>query len=421
MTSTQAARRHTLIAGATGFLLLAATSALPFNHFTSAGGGGDMTLYERYGTNVLDGLLPYHDFFFEYPPVAIVALIVPKLTGLTYAIAFRGLMVLLLAATLALVLLTLERLEADTTRVWAASGLIGASPLLLGPVLLERFDAWPAFLLSTAALSVVLERAALGAGALALAICAKVYPAVAAPALLLRVLVVRGRAATTRAAAVGAGVGAACVIPFAAVGFGGLGFSFYVQFKRPLQIESLGASVLLVFDRLGLYTADVKPGLSRDLGGSLPQALALASTALQLGAIVLSAWWFWRGSRSAVATTTAVAAAVASFVAFGKVLSPQYVVWLVPLVPLVARPVWAKAMLALAAAMILTNVYFPWHYGGITHVTSWVWILLLRNVALTALAVVLLLELRQRHPSRQDGSPPRPDREVANGLPSVSE
>ena len=207
-------------------------------------------------------------------------------------------------------------------------------------------------------------------------------------------------------------MGALVVVPFAVIGFGGLGFSFYVQFKRPLQVESLGASVLLALDRLGLYTADVQPGLSRDLAGSLPQAIALASTALQLGAILASVWWFWRGSRSTAATTTAVAAAVASFVAFGKVLSPQYVVWLIPLVPLVARPVWARAMLAAAASMALTNVYFPWHYGGITHVTNWVWVLLLRNVALTALAVLLLVELR-RHARERGAAGGRRETRVA--------
>ena len=173
---------------------------------------------------------------------------------------------------------------------------------------------------------------------------------------------------------------------------------------------------LLAFDRLGLYTAHVQPGLARELGGTLPQVVALGSTALQLAAILASAWWLWRGPRSAVATATAVAAAVAAFVTFGKVLSPQYVVWLIPLVPLVARQVWARAMLATVAAMVLTNVYFPWHYGGITHVTNWIWVLLLRNIALTALTVFLLLELRAGARRRE-----APDREASDHVASIPE
>ena len=401
MNSSEASHRQLLLAGGVGLALLLATAALPYNHFTSAGGGGDMILYERFAKNVFDGLTPYHEFFFEYPPAAIVPMLVPKATGLTYAVAFRGTMLVLLAATLVLMLLTLRRLRADTVQVWGGALLVGASPLLLGPVLFERFDAWPAFLLSLAVLLVIGERIALGAVALAVAICGKVYPAVSVPALFIYALAIRSRAVVGRAIAAGVAAGLVIVLPFAIIGFGGLGFSFYVQFKRPLQIETLGASVLLAADRLGLYTADVQPGLARELGGTLPQIVALASTALQLAAILASAWWFARSSRSAVATTTAVAAAVVAFITFGKVLSPQYVVWLIPLVPLVARQVWVKGMLAMVAAMVLTNVYFPWHYGGITHVTNWVWVLLLRNVALTALAVFLLLEVRRQ--SRDQG------------------
>jgi hypothetical protein len=46
------------------------------------------------------------------------------------------------------------------------------------------------------------------------------------------------------------------------------------------------------------------------------------------------------------------------------------------------------------AAAGLTGLYFPLHYSGIRLVTDWVWVLLARDVALVALAVVLLLALR---------------------------
>ena len=83
---------------------------------------------------------------------------------------------------------------------------------------------------------------------------------------------------------------------------------------------------------------------------------------------------------------TASAAAVVAFVAFGKVLSPQYVIWIVPLVPLVARRVWVPAMALTVAAAGLTGLYFPLHYSGIRLVTDWVWVLLARDVALVALS-----------------------------------
>jgi hypothetical protein len=388
------AARHHVLAAALGLALLAATSALPYVHFTAHGGGGDVALYEGYAQKLLDGHLPYHGFFFEYPPLSLVALVIPKAIGLDYGISLRLEMWVLLAATLLAVLYTLRALGADTIRVLAAAALIGCSPALLGPIVFERFDAWPAALLSVSLAFLATERWSSGSVALALAICTKLYPVVVAPVALIRVLAAAGSRATSRAAIAGVVAGAVVTLPFAVVGFGGLGFSYYVQFKRPLQLESTGAALLLALDRLGLYDTTVQTGLSKDIAGGGASVVALASTAVQLVAIALAVWWFWRGPRSTASMLTASAAAVVAFVAFGKVLSPQYVIWIIPLVPLVARRVWAPAMTLTVAAAGLTGLYFPLHYSGIRLVTDWVWVLLARDVALVALAVVLLLALR---------------------------
>ena len=107
---------------------------------------------------VLDGSIPYHGFFFEYPPLSLAALVAPKLTGLDYAISLRLLMWLLVAVSLGAVLATLARLEAEPLRVWGAAALIGCAPALVGPILFERFDAWPAALLSVSLLLLTARR-----------------------------------------------------------------------------------------------------------------------------------------------------------------------------------------------------------------------------------------------------------------------
>jgi hypothetical protein len=375
--------------------LLTATSALPYVHFGARGGGGDVSLYETYAQNVLDGEIPYHDFFFEYPPLSLVALVLPKLTGLDYGISLRLVMWALLAVSLGGVLSTLVRVDPAPRRLYGAAILIGCAPALVGPILFERFDAMPAALLSVSLALLVARRWTGGSILLALAICTKLYPIVVAPAALMRALTAAGARATARAAAAGMAVAAVVTLPFAVAGLGGLGFSYYSQFKRPLQLESLGASVLLALDRAGLIETTVQSGLSKDLAGRAAGATAVALSVLQVSAVAASVWWFWRGPRSAEAMLTASAAAVASFVSFGKVLSPQYVIWLLPLAPLVARRIWPAAMALTATACALTVAYFPWHYSGIRHATDWVWVLLARNVALTALSLLLLDHLRR--------------------------
>jgi hypothetical protein len=86
-------------------------------------------------------------------------------------------------------------------------------------------------------------------------------------------------------------------------------------------------------------------------------------------------------------------ATVASLLALGTVLSPQYVVWLIPLVPLVGGRRGTAAILLFVVAAALTNVWIPDRYfeyqGGLgLGPTS---LLLARNLALLAMALALLV------------------------------
>jgi uncharacterized membrane protein len=360
------------------------------------------SVYHGYAEAVLDGRVPYRDFFMEYPPGALAVFLPPFAAGSEhYAAAFKALMVLCGVATLFLVALLLARLGVSVGRLWTAVLLLALAPIALGPISLNTYDAWPA-LLTVGALALLLADRPTAAGAvLGLAFAAKVYPIVLVPAALSFVWRTGGRVLAARALGAFASVAAIAVVPFLVVAPDGLAESFRAQAGRGLQIESLGGSLLAVTDRLGLYSATVVhrtgDAISYDLVGSLPDALAVAGSIAQVLAIVSVGWLYFRGRDEPWRLAVAFAAAVAGSLAFTRFFSPQYLVWLVPLVMLLGPVTW----LLTALALVLAQVWF-FHYVDVVALSDYVWLVLVRNVAVLAVFVVGVLVLRRRTVEDED-------------------
>jgi uncharacterized membrane protein len=188
--------------------------------------------------------------------------------------------------------------------------------------------------------------------------------------------------------------------PFLILGPGGVRFSLREQLGRGLQIESLGASVLLVADKLGLYDTHWVRGLSIDLGGHLPRAVGAATTLLEGAAILFVGWLYAARQSTRARFVAAYAASATAFVAFGKVLSPQFVIWLVPLVAVVADPLLIGLLIAVLVTTQLDVIYGDW---GLRYVNWSVWLLALRNALLLALFVELLRRITRAARSRAGG------------------
>jgi uncharacterized membrane protein len=364
----------------------------------------DVHLYEGFANSVFDGRVPYRDFFMEYPPGALAVFLPPAAAGDHYNAAFKALMALCGGATLVLVALLLARLNVSAQRLWTAVLLVAVSPIALGPISLNTYDAWPA-LLTVAALALLLDARPVAAFALlGLAFAAKVYPLVLLPPALIYIWRTSGRSRAVRASGAFTGVAALVVLPFLAVAPHGLLESFRAQAARALQDESLGASFLEVADRLGWYSATIVhrsgEAISNDLSGSLPRALAAASSAAQLIAVLLVAWLYLRGRDDARRLAIACAAVVSGFLAFTRFFSPQYLVWLIPFAALTGAAVWALT----AAALVLAQLWF-FHYHDVHAVGGYVWLVFARNLLVVALFVVTLLALRRRSTKDEDAIP----------------
>jgi hypothetical protein len=356
----------------------------------------DTPLYQGYGDKIVDGKVPYRDFPVEYPPAALPVFVLPALADDDdYGSAFELLMWACAVATIVLLAVTLSAVGAGTARLYAATAFAGIAPLLLGSVILTRFDLWPAALAAGTLAALVSGRDRLGLGVLGLATAAKLYPAVLLPIALVWVARRRG----IREAAVGlsvfAGVIVAIVLPFAILSPGGVVHSLTTQLGRPLQIESLGAAILLAAHQLGLYDPTVvSTHGSQNFSGSLPGALAAVETALQLVALVAVWLLFARGRPNRERLLVASAAAVVAFIAFGKVLSPQFLIWLLPLVPLVGGSAGIAACWVFAGALVTTQLWFPHRYWDVVALESAGWLVLVRDLLLVALLAVLVAAIR---------------------------
>lgn len=383
-------------AAALGLVLLTVSWGLLHVGFWDRNPIIDTPVYQGYGENVLAGQVPYRDFAVEYPPASLPVFILPALADEEdYGSAFELLMWACAVATIVLLGTTLSSAGAGTERLFAATAFAGLAPLALGSVILTRFDLWPVALTAGALAALAAGRDRLALGVLGLATAAKLYPAVLLPL----ALVWLARRGGRREAAIGLGIFAAVIaavaLPFAILSPGGLAHSLTGQLGRPLQIESLGAAALLAAHQLSLYEPTVvSTHGSQNLAGSLPDTLAALQTALQVLALVAVWILFARGRSERERLLAASAAAVVAFVALGKVLSPQFLIWLLPLVPIVAGSAGVTACWVLAAALVTTQIWFPLRYWHVVALERVGWLVLVRDLLLLALLAVLIRAIR---------------------------
>ena len=382
----------------------------------------DVHLSGVYADRFFRGELPYRDVFVEYPPGAFAVFMPPAvLPGGAYNAAFKTLIALCGIAALFAVVLVLVEIGVRGGRLYAAAALFVLSPLAVGPISLNTYDLFPAALTVGALAALLRRRDFLAFGLLGLAVTAKLYPLVLVPLAAMYLWTLAGRDRALRALGVFAAVALVVMLPFAILAPGGLWDSFHAQSARGLQIESLGSALLLAAHQLGLYEATVVRGTTgaatRDLAGSLPDALATVTSLLQLAAVATVWLLFARGPRSAERLLIASAAAVAGFLIFNRFVSPQYVVWLIPLVLLVPGRAGVAAIAIVAAALVLAQVWF-FHYSHVFQLEGITWLVVLRDAALLALYVLLVLRLNTRTPSsektsRHSGLRRRAERSIA--------
>jgi hypothetical protein len=380
------------IATGVGALVLFAACAMPWVGLLSHGAAGDMPLFQLYGARMARGLVPYRDFYFDWAPGSVPPVVFPAWLGGDYKVSFHVLAYVYGTLAVGGLAVTLSLLGVGSRRLFAAVAVAAVLPAALGTISVNAVDFWPALITALAIAALVADREKLGLGLLGAGIATKVYPIVLVPVALIYVWRRSGPAAAARALAACVAVGALVVLPFAALAPGGVGYSTYLQLKRGLQMESLGASILMALDHVGLLHVHVVVGkpYSLDISGHVGTAFAAVLTLVLVAVLVAVYVAFASAANTRQHLLDASVAAVVAYVAFGHVLSPQYIVWLLVLVPLLDGPTGVAASALLFAACALTLTWFPGRFFHLAAVSQVSWFVLLRNLLLVALFGVVL-------------------------------
>ncbi len=335
----------------------------------------------------------------EYPVPALAVLALPWLlaraattvlgTGDVY-----GVLLMLAAAVTDLGFTLALARRSGRSRIGLLAWLLAVP--LLGVTAFARFDLLPGVLCGLAVLALP-GRPRTAAAAVAVATGIKLWPALVIVPLL---SVVRPR---RPAASVLAGTGLALgLVSVALGGWGRLASPLTYQADRGLQIESVLATPAMLgwlSDHERWQVAYASSKAYEVTGPGVGALLTLSSllTVAYVGGLG-AAWWRLWVLRDRVRGTTVLwlaITAVTGFVVVGKVLSPQYLLWLLPLaaaglaVEDHRRLRWWTAGLLVATG--LTQVVFPANYGQITLVGDRAWLPVAALAARNAVMVMLLV------------------------------
>jgi uncharacterized membrane protein len=371
-------------------IFLAAIQAIPVGH--EGPFSNDVLLYQYWSESLLRGEFPAGDDMWQYPPLAAVPMVAPHLLPWSYLVHCYLLAVLCDLGILLLLWRFTNETGGSRAGVWAWT--VGAA--LLGPLLISRYDLMVTILavLALTASTTPLTRG----GLIGLGLSIKVWPV----ALLVglrrwrEILTATGSAMSVVLAVCGVSV---LLMPHA------LDF-LTAQQERGLQVESLAATPFALARALGWWDGfpNYQHGAMEFVGPGVATAarLSLIATFVALG--LLAVWWVGRRPTD-VSYYDAAFTAVLFLVLTSRVLSPQYMIWLlgVAAVGLIVRESSQRpAVWLLLAAIALTGIMYPWIEEDYTlhGRLPGTLVLATRNLLLLAAAIVSFVRLWRGTPRR---------------------
>lgn len=351
--------------------------------------------FYQYAGDFAVGRWPYQSVQVEYPPLALVAMILPALPLLpfagiaprpdanphplhpdpvryaAYGISFGLVMLAVDALTLWLVMRAGRRSVAGDARgVW--SGLLYVLVVFASGALLQKFDLIMGLLCLVAVLALLAERDGWAWAALVGATMLKGFPILLVPLFILwRVRGGRVEWRTLRRGIIG-GATASLAVLLPALWLGGIApliHSVTYHTSRGIEIESVPASIMLALGWLpgwGVYSSFDLADLSRDVHSALSDPLNSLMLVLLISlvlALYARFWYNMRGASSQMMLGAATLALLIFMVTF-RAFPLHYLLGIAPLIALVRLPapwqtrwLWAILLACVAGQMAITF----WH------------------------------------------------------------
>lgn len=357
---------------------------------------GDLPLYRLWAEQAKLGYWPVIDMPWVYPAGALAPIVGAIAAG---AYNYQLLWLVMVAGANFVAILAL------TGGLRRRSGYLAAwywlaIQILLGPVSMLRLEAFSAPL-AIAGLVFLVRRPAVAGALIAAATWIKVWPAAIAAAAVTMV--------SSRLRIIVGGVVVSIVIALTVVAYGGGSnlFSFAtIQGDRALQLEAPVATPWVWGTVLGLPGSEIRQNYvlaTREVAGPGAQLAGEIVGMLMPLSFAVIVLLLWRARRLAIRegrltpqlqlklVLSGSFALTGALIVFNKVGSPQYMLWLAPIVAVgmvVDRAAWSRAAGWMAATCFLTTLVFPVLYMPLIDGHPFAaGVLLARNVMLCGLFV----------------------------------
>ncbi|KAA0993465.1 hypothetical protein [Dyadobacter aurulentus] len=364
------------------------------SHFT------DLSLYYGSASKILDGQVPYRDFHIEYPILALIPVVVPEVLNRIFYDTIDGYIFWFAAQNISLGVAggyLISNIVPDNRKpvaIWYFGLLIISLPIFL-----FRFDPFTAFL-TAVSLRYLITRPFVSGSAMMVSIAAKLYALVMIPFLGLYYLLNKYYKKLLMHAAGFVSILLIILAAFLWIGSNAIDDFLSSHLLRGIHLESVAGGILLLFQKAGFTAIHVVHNygalhLESSWSAYALQAVkVLTPLAFFLGlCFIVRIFWMQSKQQGQIAIQTLILAFTVQlllFILLNKVFSPQYLVWLLPLIPFCKK----KNRLIFALACMLTVIIFPGHYDDLIRMKMpMILILNLRNTLLIWLLIETIRDL----------------------------